>query len=168
MLIKLYGEFWNPDMVYWGRRGGPSGHLRGHFSIAKKRKTADFWEAQGNYVLYDNFRVVYVGKAFSVPLGRRLRTHLTDRFAGRWDMFSWYSTSNYRKTTNSLAKAGARITSPDTIVKTLEALAIRIAQPPLNRKREKLPNAMLIRQATAKDSRSVQNYLEEILERLSN
>ena len=122
------------------------GTLNGSIKVDKKKTQVDFWEARGIYALHENYRVTYVGKAFGLPIGKRVRDHLTDRLAGRWDMFSWYSTSNYRKMTNDLSKAGQRNLNPETIISTLEALAILIADPPLNRKRESLPNAQEVEQ----------------------
>ena len=146
-LIKFYGEYWNPDVIDWGAQGaGNKGTLNGSIKVDKKKTQVDFWEARGIYALHENYRVTYVGKAFGLPIGKRVRDHLTDRLAGRWDMFSWYSTSNYRKMTNDLSKAGQRNLNPETIISTLEALAILIADPPLNRKRESLPNAQEVEQ----------------------
>jgi len=166
-LIKYYGELWNPDIIAWGSQGaGNSGKLLGKIKVDNKNIEVDFWEARGIYVLYDNFRTAYVGQAFSTTIGKRVRDHLTDRFAGRWDMFSWYTTSNYRKTTNDLRKAGSRIIAPKTIVSTLESLAIMIADPPLNRKREKLPAAKEVMQSKSPHPNTIRHYLQEILKRL--
>jgi hypothetical protein len=166
-LIKLYGEFWNPDIIEWGEQGaGKKGRLLGSIKIDGNKRDVDFWEALGVYVLYDNFHVTYVGKAFSTSIGRRVRDHLTDRLAGRWDMFSWYSTSNYRKTTNDLSKAGQRILNPETIVTTLESLAILIIDPPLNRRHESLPNALEAQQSKSPHPSTIRHYLQEILKRL--
>ena len=70
-----------------GKRGaGNKGTLIG--KIKPSNKHIDFWEARGVYVLHDNFKAIYVGKAFGTSLGKRVRDHLSDRLAGRWDMFS--------------------------------------------------------------------------------
>jgi hypothetical protein len=166
-LIKLYGEFWNPEIVDWGSRGaGNGGKLLGDLTLEKKHYKANFREAQGIYVLYESFVPVYVGQAFSTSIGRRLKDHLTDRHAGRWDMFSWYSTCTFKKTDGTLRKAGARQISPETVINTLEALAILIANPALNRKRESLPEAIEVTQAEQPNPTSIRSYLEQILARL--
>jgi hypothetical protein len=125
----------------------------------------DFWLAQGIYVLHSEFRPVYVGKAFGTRLGPRLRAHLTDHLQGRWDMFSWYTLSTLNKLTGTLRDPGARKLKPDTVNDTLEALAILISNPPLNRREESIPNAVEAEQASS-SVRSIREYLEEILERL--
>jgi hypothetical protein len=125
----------------------------------------DFWLAQGIYVLHSEFRPVSVGKAFGTRLGPRLRAHLTDHLQGRWDMFSWYTLSTLNKLTGTLRDPGARKLKPDTVNDTLEALAILISNPPLNRREESIPNAVEAEQASS-SVRSIREYLEEILERL--
>lgn len=164
-LIKCYGEFWNPEMVEWGKRGsGNKGCLIG--SIKPAGKHIDFWEARGIYVLHDNFKCVYVGKAIRTSIGKRLRDHLSDRLAGRWDMFSWYSTSAVRKSNADVSRPGGRHITPETIINTMESLAILIADPALNRKRETLPNAHEAEQVASPHPHTVRHYLHEILSRL--
>ena len=71
----------------------------------------------GVYALYKGDRLYYVGLASS--LRSRLRHHLRDRHAGRWDHFSVY------------------VTSTDDHLRELEALALRIASPKGNKSRTK-------------------------------
>ncbi len=169
MLIRLYGQYWNPDAVDWGARGaGNKGRLLGKATTQSgKTKTLDFWDARGVYALYEDFRLVYVGQAFSGKngcLGKRLRDHLTDRFAGRWDMFSWFSTSSLRE--SSLRKPGTRQIAPDSVIDTLEALGIALSSPPLNRRYNQLPSATEVEQARSPHPHTVRHYLEKILDRL--
>jgi hypothetical protein len=63
----------------------------------------------GVYALYKKERLYYVGLARN--LRSRLRHHLRDRHAGRWDRFSIYLTEN------------------DEHLKELESLVLRIAEP---------------------------------------
>ena len=166
MLIKAYGEMWNPEIVNWGSRGkGNSGTLLGKVSINGKKLDVDFWSAVGMYVLYDDFRPVYVGKAFGTLLGPRLRNHLTDRLVGRWDMFSWYSMSTVNSTSKSVRTPGQRQIKPDTILNTLEAISIAITDPPLNRKKESLPDAIEAIQVGG-SPKALRTYLEEIQDKL--
>lgn len=164
-LIKCYGEYWNPDIVEWGKKGaGNSGKLIG--KIKPNNRHIDFWDARGVYVLHENFKVVYVGKAFKTQIGKRLRDHLSDRLAGRWDMFSWYSTSAVRQTRKDVSKPGQRQIRPVTIIDTMEALAILIADPALNRKRETLPNAFEAEQVSSPNPYTIRHYLHEILDKM--
>ena len=165
MLIKAYGTFWNPEIMDWGSLGrGNSGKLLGIVSFDDgTKKEIDFWDARGIYVLHKEFNSIYVGKAFGTSIGKRVRDHLTDRLAGRWDMFSWYSVSTPRKIEGGLRKPGTRQISPENYIDTFEALAILISDPPLNRKRESLKGAYEVVQKEQPHPRSLRSYLEEIL-----
>jgi hypothetical protein len=167
MLIKAYGTFWNPDIVDWGGKGaGNGGKLVGVVKKDKTRKEIDFWRSKGIYVLHADFKTVYVGKAFKTCIGKRLRDHLTDRFAGRWDMFSWYGISNPRFTGKDVSDPGDRSIGPNEIICGLEALAILIADPALNRKRESLSTAYYAEQPKDAKPRTIRSYLEELLARV--
>ena len=164
MLIKAYGTFWNPEMVDWGSRGsGNSGKLLGSIKQNKVKKEYDFWDAKGIYVLHKDFKAIYVGKAFGTSIGKRTRDHLTDRLAGRWDMFSWYSVSAPRQQDMKVTIPGKRTINPETYIDTFEALAILISDPPLNRKRETFKGAFEVIQKEQANPRTLTSYLEEIL-----
>jgi hypothetical protein len=166
MLIRAYGQFWNPDIVDWGSRGpGNRGKLLGKGKWQKKSIEIDSWDQHGIYILHHDFKAVYVGQVFDQPLGKRLRDHLTDRFAGRWDMFSWYGIDSV-KADGTLRKAGTRQVSPELLVDTIEALGILLADPPLNRKRESLDRAIYVEQAKSPHPNTVRSYLQNIVDRL--
>jgi hypothetical protein len=159
--------YWNPEVVDWGTPGaGNQGTLIGKVKLNDSTFRIDFWNAYGIYALHNEFTVCYVGKAAETPLGLRLRNHLTDRHAGRWDMFSWFSLSKIRTTQRDVSDPGARYLNPSTVNDTLEALAILIADPKLNRKRETLPSAIRALQVASPHPRTIRSYLERILERL--
>ena len=165
--IKTYGEFWNPDVIDWGSRGrGNKGSLCGIIKRNGDPVEIDFWNARGIYVLYDNFQATYVGKTKEQALGKRIRDHLTDRHAGRWDMFSWYSLSAPRFTRGDVTIPGTRFSSPDVVIDTMEALAILIADPKLNRKRESLRGAHEATQVGSDHPHTIRHYLEQILLKL--
>lgn len=169
MLIRAFGRYWNPKIVDWGSVGaGNRGLLQGKILYEGGRYTIDFWEAQGIYVLHEEFQPVYIGKAYKTRLGPRLRNHLTDRFAGRWDMFSWYTLSTVNRTTGDLRDAGKRQLNPDTVNDTLEAVAILLADPPLNRRQESIPDAQEAEQVSTPHPKAIRSYLEDIIERLDN
>ena len=54
------------------------------------RTDTSVWEQRGLYVLWGDWRVIYVGRATQQGLGNRLQLHRRWRLAGRWDRFSWY------------------------------------------------------------------------------
>lgn len=165
MLIRTYGQFWNPDAVDWGKQGpGNKGTLLGTTKHNGSALDLDFWEQVGIYVLHDEFRTVYVGQVMDQPLGKRLRDHLTDRFSGRWDMFSWYGLKGLTKTGKLQKKAGGKNVTPGTVATTLEAFGILLTDAPLNRKREKIPSAIQVEQQKAAHPYTVRHYLEKIIE----
>jgi hypothetical protein len=167
MLIRAFGSYWNPDVVDWGAKGaGNRGELNGRLTVAGKKKTVNFWDAKGIYVLHDEFKTVYVGKAFARTLGPRLRDHLTDRFAGRWDMFSWFSLSSVTKG-GVVRDPGQRQVGPEIVNDTLEALAILVADPALNRKRESIPSGLDAEQVKNPHPKTIRHYLESILAKLN-
>ncbi len=168
MLIRAYGLFWNPDIVDWGKKGaGNKGRLLGQIKKGGRRYSIDFWNAYGIYVLHYECRAVYVGQASDTRLGHRLRNYLTDRFAGRWDMFSWFSLSKVNTTSKNVNEPGIRQVNQSTVNNTLEALAILIADPPLNRKRESIPDALEAKQLKNPNPMTIRTYLATILDRLT-
>lgn len=167
MLIRAYGLNWNPDIIDWGKQGaGNNGKLLGTVKLGNKTLEIDFWETYGIYVLNNDFRPVYVGKAASTRLGYRLRNHLRDRLAGRWDTFSWFSLSKVNKTTKTMSSPGKRQINAETINDTLEAIGILIADPPLNRRRESIPDALSATQSKSRHPKTMRHYLEKIVTHL--
>ena len=160
-LVKSYGEFWNPDAVNWQGEC-----LLGQWGAWNEHNRNNFWKAKGIYVLYREFKPLYVGKALadSSGVGKRLCDHLTDRLVGRWDMFSWYSLSQPSKTSDGVNLAGGRHLSTKQMVETLEALAVLITDPPLNRKRESLDGAIEIEQVGGA-VRTIRSHLQELVDR---
>ncbi len=140
--------------------------LNGRIKRQDQDHTINFWEARGIYVLHSEFRPLYVGKAFGTSIGHRVRSHLSDRLAGRWDMFSWFSVSAPRFTQHDVSTPGTRQLGAEIITDTLEALAIVIADPALNRRREALRDAYESEQIEQANPRTIRNYLEDILARL--
>jgi hypothetical protein len=162
VLIRAYGQFWNPDIVDWGKKGpGNKGKLSGRGKWHTAMIDIDVWQQHGIYILHDEFKAVYVGQTQGQFLGKRLRDHLTDRHAGRWDMFSWYGIDTVKKS-GALRKAGKRQVPPDELVRSIEALGILIADPPLNRRRETLRKAIFVEQSKSPYPHTIRHYLEEI------
>lgn len=167
MLIKAYGLYWNPGIVNWGGRGrGNGASLDGKIQDNNRDIEINFWNAKGIYVLHNEFKAIYVGKAYGTSIGYRLRDHLTDRLSGRWDMFSWFSVSSPRLVQRDVSQPGTRQLSPETVIDTIEALGILIADPALNRKRETLRDAYEAIQSAQAHPRTIRSYLEDILARL--
>jgi hypothetical protein len=165
-LITAYGEWWDPHAVEWGSQGkGNKGQLLG--AEKANKKPVNVWEQVGIYVLFQDWAVVYVGKTGRQPLGRRLKQHRADDVAGRWDRFSWFgvrpiNADGTLRATNALS---ARLLSGDDVIDTLEAVLIRVTAPPLNHRREKIPDAEPLIQVAppAQDTRA---YLIDIQRQL--
>jgi hypothetical protein len=171
MLIRAYGEFWNPDAVYWGERGvGNRGRLEGR--IRKRASNSswpavdvDMWGQSGIYVLYENFRPAYIGQANN-SIGQRLKDHLTDRHAGRWDMFSWFGVKIVKQDGSLRNAPLGRGIDVETLIKTMESLGIAMLDPPMNRRHESIPGADLVEQRAQAGPATVRHYLETILKKL--
>jgi hypothetical protein len=96
VLVRAYGEFWNPHLVDW--KG--SYELLG---VDSQNRTIDAYEQRGIYVLYDDYVPVYVGKSDRSSIGHRLRLHRESQRKGpRWDRFSWLDLSGSTKADTQL------------------------------------------------------------------
>ena len=97
--IHAYGLFWSAkDGATWTARLGERSRLLGRIgSISPNLQVCDFWSQRGIYVLYDHYGPYYVGLTRETTLGGRLRRHLSDYHAGRWDRFSWFGFRRVRK-----------------------------------------------------------------------
>ena len=170
-MIRAYGQFWNPDMVDWKPGRGKKCSLKGTgihpAKTAKNPIDIDGWEQRGIYVLHNNYKTVYIGRAAgeNMSIGPRLCTHLSDHLEGRWDAFSWYGIDKVNAN-GELSRFDTRPCPAEEIVKAFEAIAILIADPPLNRRRESLRGAIEVQQAENKDFRTDRQLLEDILKKL--
>lgn len=164
MLIRAYGLFWSADEVEWfpgpGRRGRYM--LLGHQGERRpKLKLADFRMQSGLYILYGNYGPYYVGRADR--LGRRLKQHLNDRHAGKWNRFSWFG---FQPVLTSPGPNGLhRLRDPKTKTRgsmkqqigELEALLIRALGLENNYAKMRFPGASAWKQVRLDD---VDSYLD--------
>jgi hypothetical protein len=81
-------------------------------------------------------------------------------------MFSWYSISIPCISRKDVSRPGQRQLKPEVMVNSLEALAILIADPALNRRREKLKDAYEASQPDGAKPKAIRTYLEEILRKI--
>lgn len=93
MLIRSYGLFWRRSEVDWN----PGKGKKNEFRLLGRQgtnlpglKLADIRKQQGIYVLYGDYGPHYVGLTRDQGLGKRLKDHLTDQHANKWDRFSWF------------------------------------------------------------------------------
>ncbi len=135
-MIKTYGLFWSSDNVFWGTKAKP-GALLGARSKAAKAVQIDFRDQRGIYALFADYDLVYVGQtgAGNQRLLKRLRHHLTDHLAERWNRFSWFGTQWVTKG-HELSTDNAKIhETMGSALNILEAVGIAIAEPRLNLQR---------------------------------
>jgi hypothetical protein len=93
----------------------------------------DFRTQRGVYPLYADYDLVYVGQNLNQDLLKRLKDHLVDDLAGRWNQFSWYGV---RRVNSSGSLSVIRKEVKPTLINVLnhiEAILIHAAEPPLNR-----------------------------------
>lgn len=134
-IIKNMGLFWTRDKIMWrGTKKDPKG-LTGVRTHAKTSGPVDFWSQTGIYALYADYHLVYVGQAGLTDkscIGSRLKAHLSNDLAGRWNMFSWFGLQAVLKS-NRLGKRGeVKLTSRAHLANVLEGIVIEIAEPPMN------------------------------------
>jgi len=131
-LVGAYGMFWERDQVNWSPGSGPNAwQLLGRVHKNKPSlRACDFRRAQGFYVLFDEFRAIYVGLARGPQgIGARLRSHDDQR--DDWSRFCWFS---FDDVVSSLPdgwsvvkrRDAVRNVSSETVLRECEALLITI------------------------------------------
>jgi predicted GIY-YIG superfamily endonuclease len=134
-LISNMGLFWRSADVFWGRPG-PDGEGRILGVPAKNRSAepTDFREQEGIYVLYAEYRAVYIGQTTeSQGLLKRLGQHRSDDLAERWDRFSFFGLKKVLGT-NLLGQSTAmRHVKTEHLLNHIEGILIHAIEPPLNR-----------------------------------
>ncbi|MFA7201475.1 MAG: GIY-YIG nuclease family protein [Candidatus Paceibacterota bacterium] len=134
ILIKNYGLFWKKDDVFWGKQRA-TGRLLGILAGAKRSDTVDFRNQVGIYVLYADYKIVYIGQAGNgnAKLFARLKNHSRDDLAGRWNQFSWFGlnwVTKQHKLSSDIARLFPKTLS---VLNHIEAILIHASEPPLNR-----------------------------------
>ncbi|MET3962834.1 hypothetical protein ABIE44_002768 [Marmoricola sp. OAE513] len=130
-LISAYGAFWDRAEVDWKPGQGGKRQLLGHVGgNALTRRVCDFRTSAGFYVLWNDYRAVYVGMARgNEGIFNRLLDH-TDKKDADWSRFSWFSTDTV---VDDKKHDGWAVTTPrqrisslsdESLVKEAEALLI--------------------------------------------
>ena len=128
-IIQSFGMMWGRDKVHWKT----SPDIFGVQSMGAL--PVNFAKQIGIYCLMDGREVIYVGQAFSQPIGERLFQHTKDRLSGRWDRFSWFGLYTVDESGNLLiAEETKRCISLENMCHTLEAILIECVEPRQNRK----------------------------------
>ncbi|PKR59708.1 hypothetical protein [Thalassospira lohafexi] len=93
MKVTSFGQFWRLDEIDWSPGKGYRNSFRFLGRVGANRgkiRICDFRNQQGIYILFDNYGPTYVGLTRQQGLGKRLKDHLSDHLANKWDRFSWY------------------------------------------------------------------------------
>ena len=137
-MIRAFGLYWKASEVNWGAPGpGRAGYLLGTSVRGDVSNAIDFRDQRGIYALYSEFDLVYVGQTGGGVnrLLLRLRAHLSDHLAERWDRFSWFGT-RWVTAAGALSADAINANTPTvTALKIMEAVAIAISEPRLNLRR---------------------------------
>jgi len=167
MLIRAYGLFWSADEVEWFPGAGNKGRymlLGRQGKLRPKLRLVDFRMQSGLYILYGDYGPYYVGKADR--LGRRLKQHLNDRHAGKWNRFSWFGFRGVQskpddRGINRLTPREEKTARGDTAqaISELEALLIRALGLENNYAKMRFPGAGAWKQVRLGDA---QMYLERV------
>jgi hypothetical protein len=163
ILIKTYGEFWNPELVNWDNSWNLLGKRRSDF----KGPDVNVYEERGVYVLYKDYQPVYVGKADKQSIGYRLQLHRQSwRKGPRWDGFSWFGILGLRVNDKLRSRSSAFHPRTAELIATLEALLIVAIDPRLNSRREKFKNAVRLFQSDTDKPAEVKERLDLITNKL--
>lgn len=168
MLVQNVGLFWEKDDVYWGGRNNP-GCLLGKPCNQLRGNPIDFREQAGIYVLYADYQMIYVGQtgAKEQKLLFRLRQHLSDDLAGRWDRFSWFGIRRILKDGSLSQVNQSSHSNLDDVLNHMEAILIHAAEPPLNRQGGKF-GAKVTRVIQFRDEERLGLNRSELLKHLKN
>ena len=132
-LISSLGLFWREDYVFWGA-GNQSGRLLGVPATNRTAKPIDFREQIGIYVLYSDYKIIYVGQSGSgeQKLFARIKQHRKDDLAGRWNRFSWFGTRRVFYRTRLSGVGEAFNPTRYGVLDHIEGILIHACEPPLN------------------------------------
>lgn len=153
MQITSYGLFWRADEILWSPGQGNRNEFRLLGRVGMNLpglQIADFRRQQGIYILSDQYGPAYVGLAKGGKgdrLGARLKEHMDDWLADRWDRFSWFGFNPVGAKPDSQGvlslnqPSGDMTDNTETTIRDLEALLINAIGPKLNDRGEKFRNA---------------------------
>ena len=130
-LIGAHGMFWARDAIDWDAGRGQTYQLLGRQGERYPRlEFCDFRKARGVYLLYNDFRATYVGRARgNEGLGSRLKNHHRDDRKD-WNRFCWFSFDSVIRNRDEdywssiYRDVGDRGISADLAIDELEALMI--------------------------------------------
>lgn len=131
--ILCLGAQWRASDVYW-KVTIKNAELRGVNAKNVKAPSVNFAAQTGTYILYADYKPVYVGQANGSLFARLQMHHRTDDLAGRWNTFTWLG---MRKALSgddpNLSSNASKFTiSRKQLLDHLEAAMIHAFEPPMN------------------------------------
>jgi len=164
-IIRTFGLFWRREYINWNR-STENGELWGYSHHRKSSEWVNFNSQWGIYILYHDYKIVYVGQAgkgAKRTLFARLREHTRDGKNHRWNQFSWFGLKWVNK--SSALSGGENIhTNKETILSTIEAILIDGCEPLLNKQGGQWKHAVKYYQHPP-DSITIEEKLETILDK---
>lgn len=143
-ILTCFGMYWKRDAVDWQSKS-----ILGWYG--KSAKKVNFWDQIGIYILYDEQRVIYVGRAAERSIGQRLKEHTEDRLNGRWNRFSWFGLNRITDEGNIISEP-LPVMDASQLIALLESLLIEALEPGQNRKRgDQLNEIEYLQVANVKD-----------------
>jgi hypothetical protein len=133
-IIKTFGLFWRRDHINWNK-AVENGELWGYSHHRKSTERIDFNRQTGIYILYFDFKIVYVGqvgKGDKRTLFGRLKDYTIGEKAHRWNQFSWFGIKRVNQQ-GGLSGGGNVSSSKEIALSTIEAILIDGCEPLLNK-----------------------------------
>lgn len=170
-LIKNYGLFWKAEDVFWGKQG-KSGTLLGK-SAKDGSRIVNFRDQIGIYVLYADYKVVYIGQAGSgsnSKLFARLKEHRNNELAGRWNQFSWFGLLGVKRDNTLASSKQNHNHNTKVVLDHFEAMLIHVIEPPMNKQGGKWGEGEQFLQSIDKENIGTNDaeVLRKILEKIEN
>jgi hypothetical protein len=131
--ILCLGAQWRASDVYWSV-AAKNGQLRGVNSRRLTSYDANFALQTGIYILFADYKPVYVGQANGSLFSRLQMHYRNDDLAGRWETFTWLGMRKVLKGFDPKLSNNASKFSINRkqLLDHLEAAMIHAFEPPMN------------------------------------
>ena len=126
-IISAYGRIWSRAKFAQNNYT-----LIGKLANSKKSPQIDLSTERGIYVLYDGYKIVYVGQTKN-PIAKRLKSHIKKNNK-QWDSFSWYGIDPVMDN-GQICKEKVFCRNSSDLLDALEAAMILAATPCHNKTR---------------------------------
>jgi hypothetical protein len=163
--ILCLGAHWKASDVYW-KTAPENGALYGVDAANLTGHWVNFVQQTGIYILYGDYRPVYVGQANGTLFARLQMHYRKDDLVGRWNTFTWFGMRR------ALAGEDPALSSNESnfsisrgqLLDHFEAAMIHAFEPPLNGQEGRF-GEVVVRYSQKRDKRlgpSDRDLLEEI------